>query len=61
MEKSVLHSPHNHLMAFLQTQALHPEHHSLQHARQWVGEGDLGCHLFSHDGFSHGLLEGGSR
>lgn len=61
MEKSVLHSPHNHLMAFLQTQALHPEHHSLQHARQRVGEGDLGCHLLPHDGFSHGLLEGGSR
>lgn len=56
MEK--LHSPHDHLVASLQTQALHSEHHSLQQARQRVGEGDLGCHFLSHNGFSHGLLEG---
>lgn len=61
MEKCVLHSPHDHLMASLQTQALHPEHHSLQHARQRVAEGDLSCHFLSHDGFSLGLLEGRSK
>lgn len=55
LSKCFLHSPHDHLMAALQTQALHTEHHSLQHARQRVGEGNLGCHFLAHDGFSHGL------
>lgn len=42
-------------MAPLQTQALHSEHHSLEHTWQGVGEGNLGCHLLTSYSFSHRL------
>lgn len=47
--------PHNHFMAPLQTQALHSEHHFLEHAWQGVGEGNLGCHLLTSYSFSQRL------
>lgn len=55
--------PHNHFMAPLQPQALHPEHHPFQQPRQRVGEGDLGRHFFTHDCFSQRLVGwgGGQR
>lgn len=45
-------SPDNHFVTLLKSQALHSEQHSLQRARQRVGEGDLGWHLFTNHGFS---------
>lgn len=50
--------PDNHLMALLQPQALHPEHHPHQHPGQRVSEGDLGRHFFADYGFSQRLVGG---
>jgi len=50
--------PNGHLVALLQAQALHPEHHFLQHTWQRVGEGNLGGHLLANDSFSHRLSGG---
>lgn len=44
-------------MASLQTQTLHSENNFFQHTRQRVGEGYLGCHLFTDHSVSQRLKE----
>ena len=47
--------PYNYFMTLLKTQALHPEHHSLQCMGQGVREGNLGGHFLSNHCFSQRL------
>lgn len=57
IEECFMYLPHNHFMTPLKAQALHSEHHPLQHTWQGVGEGNLGCHLFTNHSVSQRLPE----